>query len=127
MDIRNVANQSNVERAGDRARKAEPQRTVVIPTVARDPARISAAGPEPAPATESPPERASSRDRAPQRPPTPQGRGPVVVVTCRPASAPEPSCGVLGSFGRSCGSAGRATAAGGGAGCHGSSRSPEVA
>lgn len=63
MDIRNVANQGSVERAGDRARKAEPQRTVVIPTVARDQASISAAGRETAAAIESLAERARSGDR----------------------------------------------------------------
>ena len=45
MDIRNVANQSNVDRSSDRSKRADA-RTVVIPTVARDEASISATGRE---------------------------------------------------------------------------------
>jgi len=44
MDIRNVANQGNVERRGDRAKKPGSLRTVVIPGPARDEASISATG-----------------------------------------------------------------------------------
>lgn len=58
MDIRNVANQGNVERAGDRTKKAGPLRTVVIPAVARDEAKISSAGRETAAAIEGLAERA---------------------------------------------------------------------
>lgn len=57
MDIRNVTNQSNVERSTDRKR-SEAQRTVIIPSVARDEASISAAGRETAAAVEGLAERA---------------------------------------------------------------------
>lgn len=63
MDIRNVANQGSVERSGDRTKKSVAQRTVVIPSVARDEASISAAGRETAAAIEGLAERARHSDR----------------------------------------------------------------
>jgi len=64
MDIRNVANHGNVERAGDRTKKSDT-RVVVIPTVARDEASISSASRATAAAIEGLAERARSggRDR----------------------------------------------------------------
>jgi hypothetical protein len=43
MDVRNVGNHGTVDRPGERGPKADAQRPVVIPTVARDHASISAA------------------------------------------------------------------------------------
>ncbi|MBL8756531.1 MAG: hypothetical protein JNK15_24770 [Planctomycetes bacterium] len=66
MDIRNVTNHGNVERANDRTKRAESQRTVIIPSVGRDEASISAAGRETAAAVESLAERSRNgggRDR----------------------------------------------------------------
>lgn len=62
MDIRNVANQGNVERAGDRTKKSDA-RVVLIPSVARDEASISAAGRDTAAAIEGLAERARQSDR----------------------------------------------------------------
>ena len=44
MDIRNVGSQGSVERAGDRSKKADTPRDVVIPAAPRDSAQISSAG-----------------------------------------------------------------------------------
>jgi hypothetical protein len=67
MDIRNVTNHGNVERANDRTKRADAQRTVVIPSVGRDEASISATGRETAAAVESLAERSRNggggRDR----------------------------------------------------------------
>lgn len=43
MDIRHVSGNGNVERPGDRSRKAEPK-VVLIPAVGRDEAKISSTG-----------------------------------------------------------------------------------
>jgi len=61
MDIRNVANQGNVDRSSDRSKRSDA-RTVVIPAVARDEASISSAGRETAAAIEGLAERARNSD-----------------------------------------------------------------
>jgi hypothetical protein len=43
MDIRTVGSQGSVERAGDRSKKTEAPRDVLIPAPARDSAQISGA------------------------------------------------------------------------------------
>jgi hypothetical protein len=43
MNVRNVGSHGSVDRSGDRGSKADPSRPVVIPSVARDHASISAA------------------------------------------------------------------------------------
>ncbi|MCU0864389.1 MAG: hypothetical protein MUC36_11385 [Planctomycetes bacterium] len=58
MDIRNVSNQGNVERTGDRGKRAEGQRVYVVPAPARDEANISKSGRETAAAVEALAERA---------------------------------------------------------------------
>jgi hypothetical protein len=63
MDIRNVTNHANVERSNDRTKRAEAQRTVIIPSVGRDEASISSAGRETAAAVEGLAERARRGDR----------------------------------------------------------------
>ena len=44
MDIRNVSNSGNIDRSGDRNKRAEPQRTDVSPSVVQDDAQISSTG-----------------------------------------------------------------------------------
>jgi hypothetical protein len=58
MDIRNVGKQQNVDLSSDRAQRGERQKTVVIPTVGRDDARISTDSREAAAAVEGLAERA---------------------------------------------------------------------
>ncbi len=43
MNVRNVASHGSVDRSGDRTRKSDAQRPVVIPSLARDQASISTA------------------------------------------------------------------------------------
>lgn len=62
MDIRNVGNPGNVTRSGERSERAASAPAVVIPAVARDDARISAAGRETAAAIEGLAERARRDD-----------------------------------------------------------------
>ncbi len=58
MDIRNVTTNGSVERSSDRTKKSDAQRTVVIPSVARDQANISSVGRDSAAAVEGLAERA---------------------------------------------------------------------
>ena len=60
MDIRTVGSQGSVERASDRSKKAEAQRSVLIPAATRDSAQISSASRATAAAVEGLAERARS-------------------------------------------------------------------
>ena len=58
MDIRNIGNNGNVERSGDRPKRAESQRGSDAPSIVRDEAKISAGSRETAAAVEALAERA---------------------------------------------------------------------
>jgi len=61
MDIRNVGNQGNADRVGDRAGRTDAKQVVLVPAARRDDdARISAAGREAAATVELLAERARS-------------------------------------------------------------------
>ncbi len=63
MDIRNVGNQGNVDRIGERSRRDDAKRTESEPTMLRgDDAKISSTGRETAAAVEQLAERARSDD-----------------------------------------------------------------
>ena len=44
MDIRNVGNHGNIDRAGEQGKRAQPKSNVLIPFVPKDDARISDTG-----------------------------------------------------------------------------------
>jgi len=58
MDIRNIGKTGNVDRSGDRPKRTEAPRDYVIPSVARDEAKISQKSRETAAAVEGLTERA---------------------------------------------------------------------
>jgi len=60
LDLRTVGSQGSVERAGDRSKKTEAQRDVLIPAATRDSAQISSASRASASAVEGLAERARS-------------------------------------------------------------------
>ena len=63
MDIRNVGNQGNIDRIGERDKRADAKRAETAPSVARgDDAQISSAGRETAAAIEQLTERAKADD-----------------------------------------------------------------
>lgn len=62
MDIRNIGQTGNVERGGDRPKRAEATRDYVIPSVQRDEARISASSRETAAAIDGLTARAREND-----------------------------------------------------------------
>ena len=62
MDIRNVSNNGNVERSGNRSKRAEGKRADAAPGVVRDEASISRSGRETAAAVEALADRARGGD-----------------------------------------------------------------
>ncbi len=62
MDISNIGKTGNVDRGGDRPKRTESKRDYVIPSVARDEARISASSREAAAAIVGLTERARQGD-----------------------------------------------------------------